>query len=97
MLDLADPARPRQRGELHIPGFMFYLQPHGDRVIGLGVDRNDSGGSLNVSLFDVSNMDNPKMIKRVAFGGHTHLPGVFVPNREFIPASRIHDPFPVVN
>src|SRR5581483_847771 len=67
-IDLSDPAKPLQRGELFMPGFMFHLEPHGDRVIGLGIDRTDSNGSLNVSLFDVHDMDRPTMIKRVAFG-----------------------------
>ena len=68
VIDLHDPAHPEQRGELHMPGFMFHLEPHGDRVIGLGIDRTDTEGSLNVSLFDVSDLDEPRMLKRVAFG-----------------------------
>ena len=67
VIDLADPARPVQRGQLFMPGFMFHLEPHGDRVIGLGIDRTDPQGSLNVSLFDVSVADQPRMLKRVAF------------------------------
>jgi len=67
-IDLSNPLAPRVRGELFMPGFMFHLEPHGDRVIGLGLDRTDRNGSLNVSLFDVADMDHPKMIKRVAFG-----------------------------
>ena len=55
VIDLSDPRAPRQRGALYMPGFMFYLEPYGDRVIGLGIDRTDTQGSLNVSLFDVSN------------------------------------------
>ena len=66
-IDLSDPTNPRQRGALEMPGFMFHLEPRGDRVIGLGIDRADSGGSLNVSLFDVSDMDKPKMLQRVPF------------------------------
>jgi diadenosine tetraphosphatase ApaH/serine/threonine PP2A family protein phosphatase len=34
-------------------------------------------------------------IKRVAFGGHTHLPGIFFPDRPFLPASHIEGTFPV--
>jgi MYXO-CTERM domain-containing protein len=68
VIDLADPGNPVQRGELYMPGFMFHLEPHGDRVIGLGIDRTDREGSLNVSLFDVSDPNLPRMIKRVAFG-----------------------------
>jgi hypothetical protein len=67
VIDLADPRNPVQRGELYMPGFMYYLEPHGDRVIGLGIDRNDPEGSLNVSLFDVSDPNRPVMRKRVAF------------------------------
>jgi len=67
MIDLSNPAFPTVRGELHMPGFMFYLEPYGDRLIGLGIDRNDPAGSLNVSLFDVSNLDAPKMLSRVPF------------------------------
>jgi diadenosine tetraphosphatase ApaH/serine/threonine PP2A family protein phosphatase len=36
-------------------------------------------------------------IKRVAFGGHTHLPGLFFEDRPFLPQDRISAPFPVVN
>ncbi|MBS2016247.1 MAG: beta-propeller domain-containing protein [Deltaproteobacteria bacterium] len=68
VIDLRDPAKPVTRGELHMPGFMFHLEPHGDRLLGLGIDRRDPKGSLNVSLFDVADMDQPTMIERVAFG-----------------------------
>lgn len=66
-IDLENPAAPRVRGELHMPGFMFYLEPYGDRLIGLGVDSSDPDGSLNVSLFNVENLDDPRMISRVPF------------------------------
>lgn len=67
VIDLSDPANPRQRGALYMPGFMYYLEPHGNRVIGLGIDRNDPKGSLNVSLFDVTDPDTPSMLSRAAF------------------------------
>ncbi len=67
-IDLSDAAHPAQKGELSMPGWMYYLEPHGDRVIGLGLDRNDPAGNLNVSLFDVSNMATPTLVKRVSFG-----------------------------
>jgi hypothetical protein len=35
-------------------------------------------------------------IKRVAFGGHTHLPGIFFENRPFVQQNRIEGPYPVV-
>lgn len=67
-IDLSDPANPQQKGELQMPGWMYHLEPRGDRVIGLGLDRTDASGNLNVSLFDVSNMASPKLIKRASFG-----------------------------
>jgi hypothetical protein len=67
-LDLSDPALPRQKGELVMPGWVFHLVPRGDRLIGLGLDRRDSTGSLNVSLFDVSNLSSPELVQRVSFG-----------------------------
>ncbi|HYF00319.1 MAG TPA: metallophosphoesterase family protein [Planctomycetota bacterium] len=35
-------------------------------------------------------------IKRIAFGGHTHLPGIFFENRPFLEQSKIEGPFNVV-
>ncbi len=35
-------------------------------------------------------------IKRVAFGGHTHLPGIFTPNKPFLPQEKLDEPFSVV-
>jgi hypothetical protein len=67
-LDLSDPASPTQKGELVIPGWVFHLVPRGDRLLGLGLDRRDPSGNLNVSLFDVSDMWSPKLVERVSFG-----------------------------
>jgi hypothetical protein len=67
-IDLSNPAAPVQRGQLSMPGWMFYLQPMGTQVIGLGVDRTDTSGNLNVSLFDVTDLGAPQMLTRVSFG-----------------------------
>jgi predicted phosphodiesterase len=37
-----------------------------------------------------------KKIKRVAFGGHSHLTGIFFENRPFLQQNRIEGPYPVV-
>jgi hypothetical protein len=68
VIDLADPTTPVQRGELEMPGWVFHMEPRGDRLLALGLDRENTSGSLNVSLFDVANMDAPSMISRVSFG-----------------------------
>ncbi|EYF03428.1 beta-propeller domain-containing protein [Chondromyces apiculatus] len=68
-IDLSNPAQPVQMGELVMPGWVYHMEPRGNRIIALGFDNADPEGSLNVSLFDVSDMSNPTMIKRVGFGG----------------------------
>jgi uncharacterized secreted protein with C-terminal beta-propeller domain len=68
-IDLSDPAHPRQVGELHMPGFVYYMEPRGDRVLGLGFDQGNPEGSITVSLFDVKDLANPVMLSRVNFGG----------------------------
>lgn len=68
-IDLSDPATPQQVGELEIPGFVYHMETRGDRVLGIGFDRGNEQGSINASLFDVSDFANPTMIERVHFGG----------------------------
>lgn len=79
IVDLHDPAHPAQAGQLSMPGYIVDLEPRGDRLIGLGVDSSDPAGSLNVSLFDVSNLAAPKMLKRIAFGARTWAPATSLP------------------
>jgi hypothetical protein len=67
-IDLSNPASPAQKGELVIPGWVYHLEPRGNRLIGLGLNRRDSSGNLNVSLFDVTDLSNPTMLERVSFG-----------------------------
>jgi len=68
-LDLSDPTRPKQVGELEMPGFLYHMEPRGDRLLGLGFDQGNEAGALTVSLFDVSNLATPTMLSRVNFGG----------------------------
>lgn len=54
---------PKILGELKIPGFSRYLHPYDeDTIIGLGrqADANGRQQGLKVSLFDVSDVSNPK-------------------------------------
>lgn len=66
--DLSDPAKPTQKGQLEIPGWVYHLEPRGEVLLGLGLDWRDSNGNLNVSLFDVANLAQPKLVQRVSFG-----------------------------
>jgi hypothetical protein len=66
-IDLADPAAPRVRGELVLPGFSSYLHPIGNgKLIGIGQGPADDGTSngVQLSLFDVSDLDAPKLEQR---------------------------------
>lgn len=67
-IDLSDPANPVQRGEIEIPGWLYHMEPRGDRLLAIGYDEGWSSG-LAVSLFDVADLDHPALLDRVAFGG----------------------------
>jgi len=65
VVDLADPAHPRVRGELKIPGFSSYLHPVGDDLlVGIGQSATSQGRTTGtqVSLFDVSDPASPRRI-----------------------------------
>lgn len=56
VLDLSNPNNPQLKGELKIPGYSSYLESlEGEKILGIGQD----GQQLKVSLFDVSNPQNP--------------------------------------
>ncbi len=74
VIDL-NPQNPKVLGKLKIPGFSEYLHPYKDNyVIGLGYDTSltKSGGviqgGIKVSLFDVSDVNNPQEIKQAVIG-----------------------------
>lgn len=69
VIDLSHPDQPRQAGELEMPGWVYHLEPRGDRLLGLGYDQQSEDGAVTVSLFDVSNIDQPALLSRVNFGG----------------------------
>jgi hypothetical protein len=87
--DLSDPANPRQLGELEMPGFVYHMEPRGDRMFALGFDNQNEAGSLHVSLFDVSDLEAPRLIQRVNFGGDW---GNFAEDQD-----RIHKAFSILN
>jgi uncharacterized secreted protein with C-terminal beta-propeller domain len=61
VLDLSNAIAPKLTGELKIPGYSAYLEPLSEtRVLGVGKE----GGSVKVSLFDVSDPKNPKEISK---------------------------------
>jgi uncharacterized secreted protein with C-terminal beta-propeller domain len=88
-MDLSDPKNPKVLGELKIPGYSTYLHPYDENhLIGFGRDTEemrtiDSQGrvvnewavnkGLKLSLFDVTDMTDPKEITAVIIGNeYTH-------------------------
>jgi inhibitor of cysteine peptidase len=66
-IDLKDPFAPKVLGTLKIPGFSRYLHPYDKNiVIGIGRDATDAGRQegLKISLFDVTDIANPKEIAK---------------------------------
>lgn len=80
VIDLSDPTSPRIKGELKIPGFSNMLYPFGDgRLIGIGEDgdENGSNGKLKISLFDVSDPQNPKEISKAVMNNYAYTPAAY--------------------
>ncbi|GFO96398.1 copper amine oxidase-like protein [groundwater metagenome] len=75
VIDLSDPKNPKILGELKIPGFSDYLHPYDEKhIIGVGKETGDNqwGGTsikgVKLSLFDVSDVSNPKQIDKYEIG-----------------------------
>jgi hypothetical protein len=70
-IDLANPERPFIAGHLETPGWLTFIEPRGDKLVALGRDRQTTTSplELHVSMYDVSNLAKPTMIKRELFGG----------------------------
>jgi hypothetical protein len=71
LVDLADPAHPRLRGELKTPGFSAYLHPTGNGgLLGVGHSADDQGHitGLQAQQFNVSNPAHPTRTDRLDLG-----------------------------
>src|SRR5262249_53010080 len=70
-VDLSDPEQPRVLGELKLSGYSAYLHPIGeDLMLGIGQEADDAGHPLGtqLSIFDVSDLRNPKLLSRAQLG-----------------------------
>ena len=76
VIDLKDPERPKVLGYLKITGYSNYLHPYGENyIIGIGretvaAEKGDFAWhqGLKISLFDVSNVSDPKEVGKVVIG-----------------------------
>jgi uncharacterized secreted protein with C-terminal beta-propeller domain len=98
VIDLSEPEQPRVLGELKIPGFSSYLHPYGDNfLIGVGKEtkENEWGGfetiGLKLSLFDVSDVTNPKEVDKYIFEGKWSDSEVLYDHKAFLfdPSKRL--------
>ena len=65
VIDLSDPENPEDLGELKITGYSRYLHPFDENtIIGLGREGTETGRiqGIKISLFDVSDVENPDEI-----------------------------------
>lgn len=68
-LDLRDPKNPKVAGVLKVPGVSTYLQDIGnDQVLAVGYGGDDKGldWKTTVSLFDVSDFNNPQLARSLS-------------------------------
>lgn len=75
VIDLSDPTNLVVKGELKIPGYSSNLHPYDEtHIIGIGYNTksNPYGGitnsSMKMSMFDVSDLENPKEIFHIDMG-----------------------------
>ena len=81
VVDLTNSSQPVIAGELEIPGFSDYLHPVGnDLLLGVGQSANRA---VKVSLFNVSDIQNPSELGNIIIGDHgsstllSHQPHAF--------------------
>lgn len=73
-LDVADPANPKIVGTLKVPGYSDYIHPlDADHLLTIGKDADDVGDfawyqGVQLSVFDVTAFDNPKLSSKVVLG-----------------------------
>ena len=75
VIDLSVPQDPKVLGYLKVTGFSDYLHPYDENHI-IGIGKEATGGNeqfawyqgMKISLFDVSDVENPKEIGKVTIG-----------------------------
>lgn len=75
VIDLSDPKNPEVKGQLKIPGYSSYLHPYDENhIIGIGYNTKSNGyggitnSSMKMSMFDVSNLEDPKELFNINIG-----------------------------
>jgi len=100
VIDVKDPFAPKVLGWLKIPGFSNYLHPYDEtHLIGIGKDTVEAEQGdfawyqgVKISLFDVSDPQNPKELAKYIIGDrgsdspvlHDHKALLFDPSRKIL-------------
>jgi uncharacterized secreted protein with C-terminal beta-propeller domain len=82
-LDLSDKRDPKVLGELKILGYSAYLHPvSDDLLLGVGQDASAQGqrSGTQLSLFDVSDLRNPKRLAQATLGSNSSTTAEFDPH-----------------
>jgi len=74
VIDLSDPRYPEELGYLKVTGYSDYLHPYDENhLIGIGKETTEEGEfawyqGVKISLFDVSDVNNPQEISKYEIG-----------------------------
>jgi uncharacterized secreted protein with C-terminal beta-propeller domain len=87
VIDLSNSKDIKSLGELKVPGFSRYLHPYSDNmIIGIGQDASDTGRikGLKISLFDVTDVSNPKEVAKYVNDDKYMMSEVFYEHKAFL-------------
>lgn len=92
VINLTDPAQPTVLGELKIPGYSDYLHPYDEtHIIGVGKETVEAEQGyfawyqgIKVSLFDVSNVSDPKQVSSFVIGDRGSDSSVLTDHKAFL-------------
>jgi len=91
VIDLSNPNHPGLLGELKIPGYSDYLHPYDKtHLIGVGKDTMESNSGaiiptgVKIALFDVTNVNNPKLVDSIVIGEKGSDSSVLSDHRAFL-------------
>jgi uncharacterized secreted protein with C-terminal beta-propeller domain len=93
VIDLKNPEDPKVLGELVMPGYSNYLHPYDENIlIGIGKNSTEAQGEwwgadylgVKISLYDVSDVKNPRIIKDFMIGDRGTDSTAFTDHKAFL-------------
>ncbi len=68
VIDITDPAKMKELGQLAVPGWSTHIEIRGTKLLTVGIDDQD-GWNAKVSMYDVADPTNPTEMTTVELGG----------------------------